>query len=158
MGGGAALRWALTRPALFGAAVLLSPAVYAGLPPDGSSMRAFGAFGSATNRFDAARYREVSYPTLLSRRSPASASLNVAILVGDREPALTAGSAVRDLDLEAARLHAALKRQLSVHTALRVRAGGHDWSFWRPALLDGLAIVGAVESSSDGRPETSGSR
>jgi enterochelin esterase-like enzyme len=155
MGGGAALRWALTRPALFGAAVLLSPAVYAGLPPDGSSMRAFGAFGSAADRFDAGRYRELTYPALLSGRSPASAPLRVAILVGDREPPVAAGPAVRDLDLEAARLHAALKRQPSVHTALRVRAGGHDWSFWRPALLDGLAIVTA-ESSSDSRPSPGG--
>jgi S-formylglutathione hydrolase FrmB len=147
MGGAAALRWALTRPALFGAAVLLSPAVYIGLPPDGSSMRAFGAFGNAGARFDAGRYEELAYPALLSRRSPAGAPLSVAILVGDREPPLTDGSAMRDLDLEAARLHAALKRQPSVHSALRVRGGGHDWSFWRPALLDGLAIVS--ESSSD---------
>jgi enterochelin esterase-like enzyme len=48
MGGYGALRYSLAHPELFGAAIVLSPAVYFPLPPPDSSTREFGAFGNGT--------------------------------------------------------------------------------------------------------------
>ena len=45
MGGYGALRYSLAHPDLFGAAIVLSPAVYFPEPPSDSSTREFGAFG-----------------------------------------------------------------------------------------------------------------
>ena len=47
MGGYGALRYSLAHPDLFGASIVLSPAVYVPSPPSDSSTREFGAFGSA---------------------------------------------------------------------------------------------------------------
>ena len=46
MGGYGAMRYSLAHPELFGAAIVLSPAVYFPEPPADSSTREFGAFGS----------------------------------------------------------------------------------------------------------------
>ena len=45
MGGYGALRYSLAHPDLFGASIVLSPAVYFPIPPSDSSTREFGAFG-----------------------------------------------------------------------------------------------------------------
>lgn len=148
MGGAAALRWALLHPELFGAAVLLTPAVYDGLPPEVSSMRRHGAFGRGRVLFDERRYAELSYSRLLADRPARDGVLPVAIVVGDREPAQEgADGSWRDLDLEAARLHAALKREPDIRSQLRVGSGGHDWVFWEAALVQGLRIVGGADGA-----------
>ena len=65
MGGYGAMRYALAHPELFGAAIVLSPAVYFPLPPRDSSTREFGAFGNGSVRFDEAIYQEKNYPATL---------------------------------------------------------------------------------------------
>ena len=51
MGGYGALRYSLAHPDLFGAAIVLSPAVYVPIPPSDSSTREFGAFGKDKSLF-----------------------------------------------------------------------------------------------------------
>ncbi|MCF6469694.1 hypothetical protein FAF44_15035 [Nonomuraea sp. MG754425] len=51
MGGAGALRFALAHQDLFGAAAVLSPAVYTPLPPSDSSARDYGAFGRDGAKF-----------------------------------------------------------------------------------------------------------
>jgi enterochelin esterase-like enzyme len=142
MGGAGALRLALAHPGLFGAAVVLSPAVYAPLPPLDSNARSSGAYGLGRRRFVAARYRELSYDTLLDDVEPRS-PVTIFVATGDdeyRHP--QARDARHDMPIEVARLHARLCRTSGVSAHLRIYSGGHGPSMWWPAMIDGLRAVG----------------
>ncbi len=141
MGGAAALRWALVRPDLFGSAALLSPAVYEGSPARDSSARATGAFGVGAQVYEPERFLEVMhFPTLLAARESGTARTRVVIMVGDQEPAQSDESGPCDLDLGAARLHAALRRRPDIDSSLRVVGGGHDWPFWEANVVGALQL------------------
>jgi len=131
MGGAAALRWALAHHDLFGSAALLSPAVYETPPPD-SSARTTGAFGAGPDRFVERRWHEtMDFRALLASRERSGPVTRVATVVGDREPAQDGGDgAAADLDLQAVRLHAALKRHPRIRSSLRIVGGGHDQATW----------------------------
>lgn len=138
MGGAGALRYALVHREMFGAAALLSPAVYSGSVPDMSSVRSSEAFASARGGTDpVGRFADLlDFERLLAARPVAGPSTRVATVTGDREPVQDAGSQPADLDLCAARLHAALKRRTDLSTSLRILGGGHDWSFWAQTVVD----------------------
>lgn len=146
MGGAGALRWALVHPHLFSAAVLLSPAVFAGSPPARSSAVGSTAFGRESDPYDPTRLREVlHYPALLAARRHDAPHLGVVIVTGDGEPAEhdEDGEWI-DLDLEAARLHAALKREPTITSALRIVPGGHDWPLWSREVVDAVRTARTV--------------
>lgn len=132
MGGYGALRYALVHAGLFGAAVLLSPAVYDRDPPEDSSARALAAFGRP---FDPAAWRALNYPAALERFLPAGLRLPVFVAAGDDEhvPARPRDNVA----VQAAELQARL-RAAGQPARLRILAGGHDWGVWAPALLEGL--------------------
>jgi enterochelin esterase-like enzyme len=142
MGGAGALRLALGHQPMFGAAIVLSPAVYAPLPPRDSNARSSGAYGLGRRRFVAARYRELSYDALLvgvQRRSP----VTIFVAAGDDEyqhPQTRDGR--HDMPIEVARLHGRLRRTPGISAHLRIYEGGHDPSLWWPAMIDGLRVVG----------------
>jgi hypothetical protein len=52
----------MVHPELFGAAIVLSPAVYSPQPPVDSSAREFGAYGKGKDLFSEAVYRQLNYP------------------------------------------------------------------------------------------------
>ena len=56
MGGYGALRYTLAHQDTYAAGIILSPAVYIPTPPDDSSAREFGAFGTGANLFDESIY------------------------------------------------------------------------------------------------------
>lgn len=139
MGGYGAVRFALARPQTFGAAIVLSPAIYTPLPPAGSSAREFGAFGRGPTRFVDALYQAGNYPALLAARRGSSPALRFFIAAGDQEylhpdPA----DAAHDIDQEAHRLYSRLRREPGCAAALRIMDGGHDWPVWQPAFCEGL--------------------
>lgn len=134
MGGYGALRYLLTRPQLFGAAVLLSPAVYSGLPPAESTIPGQGAFGRP---FDVARWTALNYPAQLGGRRPPT---SVFIGLGDADRAHSDPAC--NVEVQSALLHARL-RGLGVASHLRVWPGGHDWAVWTPALIEGLRTTAA---------------
>jgi enterochelin esterase-like enzyme len=139
MGGYGALRFALARPEAFGAALVLSPAVYTPLPPPGSSAREFGAFGRGPTLFVDEIYQRLNYPTLLRRLRDLAPALRVFIAAGDQEYKQPADAeATHDIDMEAHLLFSRLSRQPGCRTALRILGGGHDWSVWQPAFHEGL--------------------
>ena len=116
MGGAGALRLALAHQPLFGAAIVLSPAVYVPLPPRRSNARSSGAFGRGRRRFEAARYRELSYDTLLTAVDPAL-PVRVFIGAGDSEHTYPEPRDARhDMPSEVARLHGRLSRVPGVST------------------------------------------
>jgi S-formylglutathione hydrolase FrmB len=142
MGGYGAIRLALAHPELFGAAIVLSPAVYHPLPPKESSTREFGAFGNGSALFDEAIYREKNYPALLPRFQARDLPLVLFIAVGDDEFAVPdPEEASHDLDLEAHALYNQVRRISSITAQLRVVDGGHNWDTWRPTFIEGARIV-----------------
>ena len=151
MGGAAALRWVLRYPELFGAAVLLSPACYDEQPPTGSSVLTGGAFGVDGSVFSLDAYREqLSWTHLLQRRRPQPRA-DVAITVGDEEPLqdnVVGGHA--DLTLEAARLHARLRRHPAMRSTLRIVGGGHEEGLWVEAVVEAAVRAGLGVSAARG--------
>jgi len=146
MGGGAALRWLLVRPDLFGSAVLLSPGVFERLPAHGSAMRRRDVVDVEGSIFDSGRYAErLHYPTLLDAVDPDRPPARVVVLVGDEEPVRLDPVDRRDLELEAARLHAALKIHPAFHPSLRVVGGGHEWALWERGIVTALRILAGRE-------------
>ncbi|MDP1581703.1 MAG: alpha/beta hydrolase-fold protein [Candidatus Didemnitutus sp.] len=142
MGGAGALRHALAHPELFGAAIVLSPAVYFPLPPRDSSTREFGAFGLGRESFSEQVYRSLNYPALLPEFASKGLPLAVFIAVGDDETALTdPAEASHDLDYEAHTLYNHLRRTKGVSAQLRVVDGGHNWGTWRPAFSEGVTFA-----------------
>lgn len=142
MGGYGALRYALAHPELFGAAIVLSPAVYSPLPPRDSSAREFGAFGKGAARFDESIYHEKNYPALLPAFAAKRLQLAIFIAVGDDErPVADPAEAAHDLDYEAHTLYNKLRRVPGIVAQLRVVDGGHDWETWRPAFIEGVRYV-----------------
>ena len=142
MGGGAALRWAITHPETFGAALLLSPAVFEQSVPPGSAMRQPGPYNVESQIFDTGTYgRVLHYPTLLSQRPVRDTVTPVVTVVGDREAPRMAGAERHDLDLEAARLHASLKLRPDFASSLRIIDGDHDWPTWERAVVLALEVL-----------------
>lgn len=142
MGGGAALRWLLVRPDLFGSAVLLSPAVFAALPVQGTPGRRRDVVDVEGDIFDTDRYeRLLHYPTLLASVPPDRTRAHVVTVVGDQEPARSDHGNRRDLDLEAARLHAALKIHPAFESSLRVVGGRHELPVWERGLVTALQVL-----------------
>ncbi|MFB9903193.1 alpha/beta hydrolase [Allokutzneria oryzae] len=138
MGGAGALRYALAHQDLFEHGLVLSPAVYTPLPPADSSTREFGAYGVGERLFDDAVYQRLNYPALLSRlRGELPTRLYIA--VGDDEWANPDPADARhDLDFESAALYNAARRAPGVSAQLRITDGGHDWTVWTPAFVNGL--------------------
>lgn len=142
MGGYGALRYALAHPELFGAAIVLSPAVYFPLPPPDSSTREFGAFGRGAQPFDESIYTAKNYPALIPAFAAKKLPLVLFIAVGDDEHALAEpAQASHDLDYEAHTLYNQVRRVPLITAQLRVVDGGHDWDTWRPTFVEGIAYV-----------------
>lgn len=142
MGGAGALRFALAHQDLFGAAAVLSPAVYAPLPPSDSSARDYGAFGDGAAKFSEEVYRELNYPSLLPDLDE-DLPVRLFVAVGDDEYANPDPADARhDLDFESAALYNAARRSPAISAQLRVLDGGHDWTVWTPAFEQAMAELG----------------
>src|SRR5882757_9486414 len=141
MGGAGALRYVLAHQELFGAALILSPAVYGPLPPSDSSVRDYGAFGVGEQRFVDDRYEQLNYTALLPRVNP-DLPIHLYLAVGDKEyvnpdPA----DATHDLDFEEAVVYNKLVRTPGITADWRVLGGGHDWDVWQPGFVDGVQNI-----------------
>ena len=142
MGGSGALRYSLAHPELFGAAIVLSPAVYFPLPPPDSSTREFGAFGKGAKVFDDATYTALNYPATIPTFVATGLPLVMFIAVGDDEHALTdPAEASHDLDYEAHTLYNKIRRVPKITAQLRVVDGTHNWDTWRPTFVEGVQYV-----------------
>jgi enterochelin esterase-like enzyme len=142
MGGYGALRYSLAHPELFGAAIVLSPAVYFPLPPPDSSTREFGAFGNGALVFDPEIYTAKNYPALIPPFVARGLPLVMFIAVGDDErPIADPALAAHDLDYEAHTLYNKIRRVPKITSQLRVIDGPHDWVTWRPTFVEGAEYV-----------------
>jgi enterochelin esterase-like enzyme len=129
MGGYGALRFILKYPERFGAALLMSPAIYVPEPPPTSSARKGDVFG---NPFDPEVWQRVNYPSLLdvffARRLPIALYINA----GDHD----------DFEIES-QIGPVYKmmREHKFPVAMRVTAGIHDFAVWRAELPDALRFI-----------------
>ncbi|MCG1042354.1 esterase family protein [Mycetohabitans sp. B8] len=126
MGGFGALRYAMTRPDIFGSAILLSPAIYANEPPPGSSARWVGVFGAT--QFDPRVWHALNYPAQWRAYLRQPLRVPMFIAFGDDDFAIQA---------EACKLYTHL-RACGNPAALRIVDGGHTWAVWRNLLGDAL--------------------
>ncbi len=153
MGGYGALRYSLAHPELFGAAIVLSPAVYSPLPPPDSSTREFGAFGHGALIFDPEIYTAKNYPALIPPFVARGLPLVMFIAVGDDErPIADPALAAHDLDYEAHTLYNKIRRVPKISSQLRVIDGPHDWATWRPTFIEGAEYVFAKLPAADAVP------
>jgi enterochelin esterase-like enzyme len=142
MGGYGALRYSLVYPELFGASIVLSPAVYVPTPPKDSSTREFGAFGEGRSLFVDAIYRKLNYPEAFAPFAAKGLPTHMFVAVGDDEfknpdPA----DAQHDLDFEAHVLFNQAVRVQNLTAELRVLDGGHDWDVWTPGFVEGAKYI-----------------
>jgi enterochelin esterase-like enzyme len=142
MGGYGALRYSLAHPDLFGAAIVLSPAVYVPIPPSDSSTREFGAFGLGKSLFVDSIYKKLNYPALFPSFEATGLSLPMFIAVGDDEfKNPEPKDYVHDLDFESHVLFNQAARVENLTTELRVVNGGHDWDVWGPEFAEGAKFI-----------------
>ena len=137
MGGFGAVRYALRYPWLFEGAIALSSALYDELPPPGSSARSSGAFGTP---FDESRWRELNYPALIDPYCSSGSRVPFFIAVGDGDWNEPAGWRYNS-EYQSLLLFERLNKEIGSPARLRIDAGGHDWNFWRPMLLEGIRYL-----------------
>lgn len=148
MGGAGAVRLGLAHPDVFGTVIALSPAVYDPDPPEGSSARESGAFGTGRTHYDHAVYEALGYRASLAR-FPAGLPTRLLVAVGDAEPAHPGAPASAAVAAQAAALVERAGHVPGIDATLRTFPGGHDWDTWRPALRWALSAAG---DRSDGPP------
>jgi enterochelin esterase-like enzyme len=142
MGGYGALRYSLAHPDLFGASIVLSPAVYVPIPPSDSSTREFGAFGLGKSLFVESVYKKLNYPALFPSFAASGLPLPMFIAVGDDEfKNPNPKDAIHDLDFEAHVLFNQAVRVPNLTAELRVVDGGHDWDVWGPTFVEGAKYI-----------------
>ncbi|MFF0264361.1 alpha/beta hydrolase-fold protein [Kribbella sp. NPDC004536] len=142
MGGAGALRYTLAHPDVFGAGIVLSPAVYFPLPPSDSSTRDFGAFGKGKDPFVEATYLKLNWPVALKSFAASGLQSHLYIAVGDDEyknPKPV--DATHDLDFEAHVVYNQASRVPNLTSEFRVVDGGHDWDVWGPTFAEGAKYV-----------------
>jgi S-formylglutathione hydrolase FrmB len=144
MGGAGAVRLGLAHPSLFGAVIALSPAVYDPEPPEGSSARESGAFGTARAQYDRAVYERLGYRASLAL-FPAGLPTRLLVAVGDAEPSHPGAPASASVAAQAASLVRRANRVPGLRATLRTFAGGHDWTTWRPALRWALTAIDGTQ-------------
>jgi S-formylglutathione hydrolase FrmB len=130
MGGYGAMRLALKYPEKFAAAALLSPAIYNPEPPENSSARKVGVFGSPD--FDTAIWKANNYPALweayLAKKSPVPMYVNS----GDDDDFF--------IESEATQFYSLLRRNKQP-AELRIVNGAHVWPVWESTIGDAMKYI-----------------
>ncbi len=137
MGGYGAMRLALGHPELFSAAALMSPAIYAPLPPADSSARLVPAF-QTNGVFDPQIWSRQNWPALLDGVARTHLIVRMHISSGAQDHF--------HANLAAEAFYAAW-RQRGWPAELHVEPGQHDFPFWRkiaPGALRYLLNPGSM--------------
>lgn len=130
MGGFGALRFALRYPETFAAAALLSPAIYAPVPPENSSARTVGVFGAPA--FDEAIWQQYNYPALLEAYFAKKSPVPMFIHSGDDDEFM--------IEADAAALYSLLRAR-GQPAELRIVDGNHSWPVWRDGIGEAMTYM-----------------
>jgi enterochelin esterase-like enzyme len=130
MGGYGAMRLALKYPEMFAAAALLSPAIYNPEPPENSSARRVGVFGSPD--YDPTVWKAYNYPALwdayLAKKMPVPMYINS----GDDDDFF--------IESEATQLYSLLRKSKQP-AELRIVDGAHVWTVWESTIGDAMKYI-----------------
>jgi enterochelin esterase-like enzyme len=130
MGGYGALRFALRYPEKFGAAALLSPAIYDPEPPENSGARRVGVFGEP--EYDGEVWKQYNYPVLLDAYFAKKQPVPMYINSGDDDEFM--------IEADATKLYSLLRKNR--HPAeLRIVNGSHSWPVWESTIADAMSYV-----------------
>jgi enterochelin esterase-like enzyme len=130
MGAYGSLRFALKYPDMFAAAALLSPAIYEPEPPQDSSARRIGTFGSPD--FDPAVWKSLNYPSLWDAFLARKITVPMYINSGDDDDFF--------IEAEAAKLYTLLRKSRQP-AELRIVNGAHNWTVWESTIGDAMRYV-----------------
>jgi len=130
MGGYGAMRLSLKYPEMFAAAALLSPAIYNPEPPETSSARRVGVFGSPD--YDPAVWKEYNYPALwdayIAKKMPVPMYINS----GDDDDFF--------IEHEVAQFYFLLRTNKQP-AELRIVNGAHVWTVWESTIGDAMKYI-----------------
>jgi enterochelin esterase-like enzyme len=140
MGGAGAVRLGLAHPQTFGSIIALSPAIYLPEPPEGSSARKSNAFGVPARHYDRARYRELSYPTLIEAFPPGLSS-HLYIAAGDTEEPHPGAPDELSIASQSAKLAEAAHHTRGLNATFTTYTGGHNFKAWLPPLLESVQSI-----------------
>ena len=130
MGGYGAMRLSLKYPEMFAAAALLSPAIYNPEPPETSSVRRVGVFGSPD--YDPAVWKEYNYPALwdayIAKKMPVPMYINS----GDDDDFF--------IEHEVAQFYFLLRTNKQP-AELRIVDGAHVWTVWESTIGDAMKYI-----------------
>ena len=141
MGGYGAMRFSLKYPELFAAAALLSPAIYDPEPPENSSARRVGVFGSPD--YDAAIWKAYNYPALWDAYLAKKLPVPIYVNSGDDDDFF--------IESEATRFYSLLRRNKQP-AELRIVDGAHVWAVWESTIGDAMKYIFRYSA----RPATGG--
>jgi enterochelin esterase-like enzyme len=130
MGGYGSLRFALKYPEKFAAAALLSPAIYDPEPPESSSARRVGVFGSPN--YDGEVWKQLNYPSLIDGYFAKKQLVPMYIVSGDDDEFVIEPEAMKLYSLLRSRRHPA---------ELRIVQGGHDWNVWSTTIGEAMEYM-----------------
>lgn len=130
MGGFGAMRFALKYPEMFGAAALLSPAIYESDPPETSSVRRVGVFGAPD--FDLQVWKSLNYPALWDAYLAKKLPVPMYIVSGDDDEFFIEGDATKFYEL---------LRRNKQPAELRIVNGTHSWAVWESTIGDAMRYV-----------------
>ena len=130
MGGYGAMRFALKYPEMFSAAGLLSPAIYDPAPPENSSARRAGVFGSPDFNVDV--WKSLSYPALWDSYLTKQQPVPMYIVSGDDD--------VFHIELSATEFYELLRNNKQP-AELRIVDGGHTWQVWSATIGDVMKYI-----------------
>lgn len=131
-GGFGAANIVMSRPDLFAAAALLSPAVYHPVPPASSSATRSPVFQTA-GEFDPERWRALNWVSFFDDYLALGPTVPLYINSGDHDRF--------DIAYHAAAMFQALREHQAEHVELRIFDGDHDFAAWGGSLGDALIYL-----------------
>ncbi|MEO8399096.1 MAG: alpha/beta hydrolase-fold protein [Ignavibacteriaceae bacterium] len=137
MGGYGALRYALVYPNLFSSCAIFSPALYNEEPPESSSSRSLGAFGSP---FDLNLWNKLNYPETLKLFEEKNLISFFFIGAGDDDWNNPEGVKY-NVELQCVFLYQELQKKRNLPAELRIINGGHSWEVWKPLFTEAIQIM-----------------
>jgi enterochelin esterase-like enzyme len=137
MGGYGALRYALAYSEYFGAGMILSAAIYHDLPPEGSSSRTSGAFGTP---FSEDLWKSKNYTTRLEKYLQNEIYVPLFIATGDDDWNHEEDFSY-NVEQQAVYLYGKLYKEGGSPAELRIVDGGHSEDVWRKTFIEGIRYM-----------------
>jgi enterochelin esterase-like enzyme len=137
MGGYGALRYTLNYPEYFGAAMILSAAIYHNLPPNESSARTSGAFGFP---FNEEIWTKKNFPALLESYLKNELYVPFFIATGDDDWNHIEGFEY-NVEQQAVSLYGILHKEGGSPAELRIINGGHTKEVWIKLFVEGIQYM-----------------